>query len=97
MTAGANEWEDAHVRPGLARCVRWEGRRGSGTSRGARSAEQLPGHPGDLGAEVEAAERSPVSHRDRVCRDDAVPSADTARAKGTSALTFLAISDFGSS
>lgn len=49
--------------------------------------------PGDTGAEVGAAESSPVIHRDRVCRDDAVPSADTAKAKGTSALTFLAISD----
>lgn len=38
--------------------------------------------PGDMGAEVGAAESSPVTHRDRVCRDDAVPSADTARAKG---------------
>lgn len=75
----------------------WVGRHGSGTSRGARSAE----HPGDIEAEVgEAAERSPHK-RDAgatgVCRNDTVLSADTTSAKGTSTLTFLAISDFGSS
>lgn len=75
----------------------WVGRQGRGTSRGARSAE----HPGDIEAEVgEAAERSPHK-RDAgatgVCRDHTVFSADETSAKGTSALTLLAISDFGSS
>lgn len=63
-----NEWEDAHVRRACS--PPWVGRQGSGTSRGARSAE----HPGHIEAEVgEAAERSPHK-RDAgatgVCRDD---------------------------
>lgn len=93
-----NEWEDAHVHRGLQ--PPWVGRQGNGTSRGARSAELLIGHQGDMGAEVgEASECSPVK-RDAgatgVCREDLVLSTDTTRAKGTSTLTFLAISDFGS-
>lgn len=82
--------------PGPA-ALPWVGRQGSGTSRGAQSAELLIGHPGDTGSEAgEAAERSPVKRGARatwVCRDDAVLSAYTTRAKETSALTFLAISD----
>lgn len=65
---------------------------GAGPVSGPEVQSSCPGTRGH-GAEVGAAESSPVIHRDRVCRDDAVPSADTARAKGTSALTFLAISD----
>lgn len=90
-----NEWEDAHVRGACS--LPWVGRQGSGTSRGTRSAE----YPGDIEAEVgEAAERCPHK-RDAgatgVCRNDTVLSADTNSTKGSSALTFLTISDFGSS
>jgi hypothetical protein len=70
----------------------WVGHPGSGTSRGARSAELLIGHPEDIGVEVEgAAERSPVKPGLPGCVER------TTRAKGTSAFTFLAISGFGSS
>lgn len=87
-----NEWEDTHVLRGLSWCVPWVGRRGRGNSRGARSAEPLPGHPGYVGAEVGKQGNAALFFQ----RDLGV-STDSTRAKGTSDLTFLALSDFRSS